>query len=230
MDQSVEIKEKKLILAGIPEAKKENVKSVALENVKKILEKSNEAQGMVGYKGPKFVSNPDALTKDSIDSCYRIGRPSKGGRARNIFVSFVKASTRHLILKAKNSVDMEKDLQFFANEDMSLETRNHRAELKRVSKAAKELGYSSKLAGNKIIIEGQAYASNDMDLLPSRILRSEAQEKRVPGGLAFRGEKSVFSSLNPLLWRDVNTFQWNNSCSTPKPYTSMTPPWHVKSS
>lgn len=195
LDQSVEIKERKLILAGIPETKKEDVKSVALEKLKQILDKSKEAQNSVGYKGPKFATNSEGLTKDSLDSVYRMGKATGRGRSRNIFVSFMKASTRHLILKAKNSIDMEKELQFFANEDMSLETRKHRAELKRVSKAARELGYSSKLAGNKIIVEGRSYASNDMDLLPSRILRSGAQEKWVQGGLAFRGEKSVFSNF-----------------------------------
>lgn len=58
-----------------------------------------------------------------------------------------------------------------------------------------EMGYNSKIAGNNIIIDGQNYASNELDLPPTRILRSGAQEKWVPGGLAFRGEKSVFSNF-----------------------------------
>lgn len=90
---------------------------------------------------------------------------------------------------------MAKDLQFYANEDMSIETRNHRAELKRINKLAKELGLSSKIAGNKNYIDDQCYASNEMDLLPTRLLKSGAQEKWVPGGLTFRGEKSVFSNF-----------------------------------
>lgn len=43
LDQSVEIKERKLILAGIPESKKENIKQVALEKLKLVLTKANEA-------------------------------------------------------------------------------------------------------------------------------------------------------------------------------------------
>lgn len=70
-----------------------------------------------------------------------------------------------------------------------------RAELKRVTKTVKELGLSAKIAGNKMYVEGQSYASNKMDLLPRRLLRSGAQEKWVRGGLAFRGEKSIFSNF-----------------------------------
>lgn len=195
MDQSVEIKEKKLILAGIPESKKEDIKKIALEKLKLILTKSSEAQAAVGYKGPKFSANPEALTRESIDAVYRLGKPYKNSKGRNIFVSFVKASTRHLILKAKNSVNMEKDLEFYVNEDMSLETRNLRAELKRVTKTAKELGLESKVAGNKVFVDGQSYTSSELDLLPSCLNRCCAQEKWVQGGLAFRGEKSVFSNF-----------------------------------
>lgn len=195
MDQSVEIKEKKLILAGISETKKEDVKKVALDKLKEILTKANEAQQVVGYNGPKFNANPDALTRDSLDTVYRIGKPSRHIKSRNIFVSFIKSSTRHLILKAKNSVDMDKDLKFYVNEDMSLETRNHRAELKRINKTAKELGLNSKIAGNKIYVNDQCFASNEMDLLPTKLLKCGAQEKWVPDGLAFRGEKSVFSNF-----------------------------------
>lgn len=89
---------------------------------------------------------------------------------------------------------MEKDLKFF-NKDISADTWNHRAELKWISKAAKELDLSSKISGNKIIVEGQNYASNEVDLLPTRILHSGAQEKWVQGGLSFRGEKLVFSKF-----------------------------------
>lgn len=53
MDNSVEIKEKKLILAGISETKKEDVKKVALDKLKEILTKASEAQQVAGYKGPK---------------------------------------------------------------------------------------------------------------------------------------------------------------------------------
>lgn len=121
----MEIKERKLILSGIPETKKEDVKQDTLDKLKQILTKAQEAQRIISYKGPKYSVNPDALTRDSLDAVFRLGKPSKNSKRRNIF-SLEKSSTRQLILKAKNSINMDKDLGFFVNEDMSIEIRSHK--------------------------------------------------------------------------------------------------------
>lgn len=110
-------------------------------------------------------------------------------------VSFVKTDDRKLVLRAKNTVDMSADMGFFINEDLSLDTRSHRTNIKRLSKTAKEQGFNSKTTGDRLTVEGKAYDSNQLDILPNRVLRSSAQEKWVQGGLAFRGERSVFSNF-----------------------------------
>lgn len=195
LDQWAEIKEKKIILAGIPESKGESVKSVAVNNLKSVLEKSTEKQQTVGYKGPKFATSVESFSASAIDSAYRIGKYRKGAPPRGILVSFVKTDDRRLILKAKNSIKMGTDVNFYINEDQSVDTRNHRASIKRLSKSAKDTGLDSSTSGDKLIIDNKLFNSDELDLVPNRVLRSCAQEKWVTGGLAFRGERSVFSNF-----------------------------------
>lgn len=195
LDQWSEIKEKKLILSGLAESKGEKVRSVVLSSLKEVLKKCKENQQTVGYKGPKFTSDPDNFSMTNIDSVYRIGKFRKGSPPRNIMVSFVKSEDRKLILKAKNAVNMSKDFKFYINEDMSVDTRSHRATIKRLSKAAKDAGLKSTTSGDKLIVDETAYTSNELDILPGKVLRCCSQEKWVNGGLAFRGERSVFSNF-----------------------------------
>lgn len=171
------------------------MKQVVTDKLKEVLKKSAENQQLVGYKGAKFATDAESFRSTTIDSCYRLGKFRKGASPRNILVSFVKTDDRKLILRAKNTVDMSADMHFYINEDLALDTRNHRANIKRLAKTAKEQGFSSKTAGDKLIVEGATYESCELDILPNRMLRTSAQEKWVHGGLAFRGERSVFSNF-----------------------------------
>lgn len=195
LDQWAEIKEKKIILAGVPESKGENVKSLVVDSLKSVLKKSAETQQLADYKGPKFPTSSESFSSAALDATYRIGKFRKGAPARNILASFVKSDDRRLILRAKNSIKMGTDVDFYINEDQSVDTRTHRANIKRLSKSAKEVGFDSSITGDKLIVDNKAYNSNELDLIPNRVLRSSAQEKWVTGGLAFRGERSVFSNF-----------------------------------
>lgn len=62
-----------------------------------------------------------------------------------------------------------------------------------MSAAAKEVGYNSKISGKRLILDGESFACEDMDILPLSVIRGCGKEKLVDGGLAFRGERSVFS-------------------------------------
>lgn len=195
LDQWAEIKEKKLILSGIPESKGENVKAVVVNKLQAVLKKSTENQQLVEYKGAKFATNADSFRSSTMDCTYRLGKFKKGASPQNILVSFVKADDKKLILRAKNTIDMSLDMKFYINEDLALDTRNQRASIKRLSKTGNEQGFDSKVSGDKLIVGGTTYDSCELDILPSHILRSTAQEKWVQGGLAFRGERSVFSNF-----------------------------------
>lgn len=195
LDQWTEIKEKKIILSGIPEAKGEDIKDVVVTNLRSVLTKSQEIQQNTEYKGRKFPTSPDSFGASSLDSTYRIGKFKKGAPPRNILVSFVKTDDRKLVLKAKNTIQMGTDVNFYINEDLSVDTRTHRASIKRLSKSANEVGLTASTSGDKLIVSGKSFTSDELDLVPNRVLRSCAQEKWVNGGLAFRGERSVFSNF-----------------------------------
>lgn len=53
----------------------------------------------------------------------------------------------------------------------------------------------AKVTGNKINIEGATYGINDLDTIPDNLVSKSKQEKNVEGGLAYRGQESVFSNL-----------------------------------
>lgn len=127
----------------------------------------------------------ESFSSVALDSAYRIGKFRKGAPARNIPVSFVKTDDRRLILRAKNTIKMGTDVDLYINEDQSIDTRTHRANIKRLAKSAKEVGIESSVAGDKLIVDNKSYNSNELDSVPNRVLRSSAQEKWVTGGLAF---------------------------------------------
>lgn len=52
LDQRTKIREKKIILAGIPESKGEKEKSVVIDNLRAVLKKSMEIQQLPGYNSP----------------------------------------------------------------------------------------------------------------------------------------------------------------------------------
>lgn len=77
LDQWAEIKKKKLILSGIPEAKGENVKTTVTDKLKAVLKKSAENQQTPDYKGAKFATNADSFRSSTMDCAYRLGKFKK---------------------------------------------------------------------------------------------------------------------------------------------------------
>lgn len=52
------------------------------------------------------------------------------------------------------------------------------------------------MSGNKVIINGESFAIDELDLIPCEILHAAKQEKKVDNCLAFRGEDSIFSNFH----------------------------------
>lgn len=52
------------------------------------------------------------------------------------------------------------------------------------------------MSGYKVIINGESFAIDELDLIPCDILHSAKQERKLDDGLAFRGEDSVFSNFH----------------------------------
>lgn len=80
---------------------------------------------------------------------------------------------------------------------LSQDVRTLRAQLKRISSAAKNTGCEAKVAGNKVVIDSRVYAANELSLVPKSIDEDLKQEKLVNGGIAYRGDRSIFSNFFP---------------------------------
>lgn len=195
LNHSTEIKERKLILAGVPESKGEKVCVTALTKLQNILQLAKELQDQPGYKGTKLNVSQNDINAQSLDMVYRIGKFRKGSdRPRNIMVSLVKYADRQKIMRAKALLKAD-SLDYYVNEDLSIENKVHRATMKQLVKSAKEVDYEAKISGNKLIIEGETYESNDFDIIPGCILRNCRQEKHFEEGIAYKGERSVYSNF-----------------------------------
>lgn len=66
----------------------------------------------------------------------------------------------------------------------------------RINEAANRLGEQSKVSGNKLIINGESFGIDELDLVPCEILGAAKQEKKTGDGIAFRGEDSIFSNFH----------------------------------
>lgn len=83
VNHSVEIKEHKLIIAGVPETKD--------SGLRKVLQKAKEIQDQPGYKGSKLNVSQNDINCQSLDMVYRIGKNcKKADKPRNKMVSLVR--------------------------------------------------------------------------------------------------------------------------------------------
>lgn len=154
-----------------------------------------EIQDQPGYTGTKLNVTQDDINAQSLDMVYRIGKfHKKADKPRNILVSLVRYADRQKIMHAKALLKYD-TLDYYVNEDLSAESRVHRATMKQLVKSAKELDYDAKISGNKLIIDGDSYDSNDFDIIPGCILRNCRQEKHFQDGIAYKGERSAYSNF-----------------------------------
>lgn len=68
--------------------------------------------------------------------------------------------------------------------------------LKKIAAGAKQLGLETKITGNKLIIGDESYAPDELKAIPSAIMNAAKQESQVKDGIAFKGDRSVFSISN----------------------------------
>lgn len=190
-DHSAEIKERKMIISGVPEFPGESVSVVALGCINKIIDSAIAQKHQDAHLG-----GLRKLQYDSIDNVFRIGKAS-GRRKRNISLTFTKYDDKTMVYRAKMEAKDDEGIKFFINDDVSSDGRALKSCLKRVVSAAKEQGKDAKLSGNKVIVESRSYSSNELELLPSDITDSLKQEKIIDDGIVYRGERSILSNFFP---------------------------------
>lgn len=83
------------------------------------------------------------------------------------------------------------------NDDLPNELRQNRDEMREISAYAKEHGYTSKVTGNKLVVNGRHYQHHELSLLPKDILLERVQTRRLGDGIAFQGETSCLSNFFP---------------------------------
>lgn len=192
VDLSTEVKERKLVISGIPEFTQEKIFVTVVSSINKLINTANTESPTQDGSGGKF----NAISRADIIHAYRIGRFKKGTK-RNIIVSCATNEVKHRIMSAKSLTKNSKVIKFYINDDQNLATRVYKSKLWRINEGATKLGLDSKVVGNRIIIEGQSYAQNELDLIPRDVIYASRQERDVPHGIAFRGEDSIFSNFYP---------------------------------
>lgn len=88
-------------------------------------------------------------------------------------------------------------IKFYINEDLNIDAKALRANLKLISSSAKVLGYDAKVSGNNVVIEKESYAADELKVISPTILKECKHEKLLPDGIAYKGEKSIFSNFFP---------------------------------
>lgn len=80
-----EVKERKLIIAGVTETPNEDVAKVALDSINKVIEAAIATKDPGGH-----LCGLRKLHRGSIDNIYRIGKNARGPFSRNISVTFLR--------------------------------------------------------------------------------------------------------------------------------------------
>lgn len=194
LDIGTEVRDRRLVLSGIPEKSDEDYISVAKDSLNKLLSFAilqSHPESESADKRPNFR----ILTNQDLDQVYRIGKVGrKQTRPMVVILSFTHL--RQMIFNAKSLVKYQ-DIKFHVNEDLRQDTKALRSNLKMIATGAKSLGFETKVTGNKVIIGEESYAADELKSISPTILKSCKQEKVLSDGIAYKGDKSIFSNFFP---------------------------------
>lgn len=192
LDLASEVKQRKIIISRVYEPSSEDVNTTALECINKVI---NAAIATI---------HPDAsldglriLMPKAIDNVFRIGKKRGANHRRNISVTFLCKDDKDMVFRACTVVKGDEDLNYFISDDLTADGRALKANLKRISSVAKTKGLDTKVSGNKVIIGSRAYASDELSMVPSSVSKNLKQEKNVHGGIAYKGDRSIYSNFFP---------------------------------
>lgn len=196
LDIGQEVRDRNLMISGVGEQKDEDTLGVVIDELNKILKQAlaqNKVDPKKTQRRPKFRT----LVVNDIDNAYRIGKPLKGkNRPRNISVSFTVGYKKHMVISAKHFM-RDSPKGFYLGEDLRPEARAHRSNLKQIAAGAKSLGLETKISGNKLTIDTEVYTPEELPAVDEDIISASKQQKSVKGGIAFKGDRSIFSNFFP---------------------------------
>lgn len=187
-----EVKERKVIISRVHESAEEDVHTAALEAINTII---NAA--IADIPPDASLGGLRILMPSAIDNVFRVGK-NKGGRfSRNISVTFAMKDDKEMLLRAHGATRDKEEIKFFVSDDQTADGRALKAQLKRISNAAKSKGMDSKISGNRVLVGSRLYASNELSLIPGTVSSELKQEKQIDGGIVYRGDRSIFSNFFP---------------------------------
>lgn len=155
LDFGSEIKERKIILSGLYESANEDVRTTALTCINSVIEAA-----MANLLPNEDPTSLKVLESKDIDNVFRIGKVSRGNRKRNISITFVRMDDKDMVLRARARTKDNSEIKCYFADDLTVEGRAHKAQIKRISSADKSHGFESNVTGNKLIIDNKTYFSN----------------------------------------------------------------------
>lgn len=192
LDLASEVKERKVIISRVLEATNEDVATTALEKINKVI---NTAIADIHPDDP--LNGLRILMPKAIDNVYRIGKPRGGRFNRNISVTFMCVDDREMVLRAFKATKDSDEINYFISDDLTSDGRALKAQLKRISAAAKLNGLESKVSGNRVLVGSRPYAANELALIPGAVSADLKQEKLIKDGIVYRGDRSIYSNFFP---------------------------------
>ena len=112
-----------------------------------------------------------------IDKVFRYGR-SLQGRPQPVIVRFTKISTRDLVFSNVKYLH-EARSRVYVNEDLPLEVKNQRADLRAIVTHAKHLNIDARIKGDILTLKNHKYRHEDLDLLPTHLHLPAARTPQV---------------------------------------------------
>lgn len=172
-----DIKERNLVLNGIPELQNEVPLEAAI----------------------KFLKNvDDTVCKNDFETAYRMGRnTSKKGASRVLLVKFKFADRKQEFMKKKAAMKSKKKLgKVYCNDDLPEATRKVLQDMRDIASYALKIGYKeAKVSGNKLVIEGKVYHENELSTLPDNIKLENVKTRPIGNGIGFQSRHSYLSNF-----------------------------------
>lgn len=174
-----DIKDRNLVLNGLPETNDEIALDVCL----------------------KFLKNIDpSLKKEEIESAYRMGKKEdRKGSNRILLVKFKVGERKQEVMRKKAALKNKKQLgKIFCNDDLPEATRKVLQDMRDIASYAKKIGYTdAKVSGNKLIVNGKSYYENDLVTLPDNLRLENVKTRPTGEGIGFQSSHSYLSNFFP---------------------------------
>lgn len=143
------------------------------------------------------------LLLDDIDVSYRIGAPNEAQQSqrnapRSLIVIFKTIAKKRDTMRLKKCLkDSQAHKSVYMNDDLPVEVRQVRENMREIANFADEKGYTTKVSGNKLMVDGIAYHPHQLDLLPKDIQPEKVKTRKRGNGIAFQGETSFLLNFYP---------------------------------